>query len=139
MKGITLEQCEGMARLVQTCASDNSSAVSCCIVDDHGFEVLTVRMDGASRFSAGIARDKARTAVALGRDSSELSSITERFPDLLPTIQAQLAFRLTTLPGGLTLHLGETLIGGIGVSGASPELDVAWASRARAWLLESVT
>jgi uncharacterized protein GlcG (DUF336 family) len=98
--------------------------VSCCVVDGAGHEVLTARMPGAFWFTPGVARAKARTAVAMGMDSGDVAALATTYPALMPVIDEQLPFTLTTLGGGLVVRDGDAVRGAIAVSGASPGQDV---------------
>jgi uncharacterized protein GlcG (DUF336 family) len=98
---------------------------SVAIVDENGWLVALHRMNGAVIPNVDIARDKAWTAAVFRLPSSEVS----KFGDPL-----QLGFglnkqnwndRLTTIAGGLPIKDGDDVIGGIGVSGGTPEQDVA--------------
>lgn len=109
--------------------------ISCSVVDAEGLERATLRMDGSFWFTPGIARTKARTAVALGRPTSDVAALAAEHPDLLEQIGEQLAFRPTTLKGGVLIGAAGDLVGGMGVSGAHPDQDVACAEAAIAAVL----
>lgn len=110
--------------------------ISLCIVDAAGHEVLSLRSDGANWFTVGVARVKARTAAAMRRDTAQLAGLKEKFPELLGLIGEQLPFSPTTLGGGTPLwdpaapEGSPVLLGGVGVSGASPEQDAECAQTA---------
>lgn len=101
------------------------NACSIAIVDENGWLVAAERMDGALAPTLDIARDKAWSALAFRIPSSEIRKFgnpatpdfgfnTENWND-----------RLTTIAGGLPIKDGDSVIGGIGVSGGTPEEDVA--------------
>ncbi|HLM03864.1 MAG TPA: heme-binding protein [Blastococcus sp.] len=104
--------------------------VSVALVDVSGFDLVVVRGDGAPGFTAGIARRKAATAAAFRRPTAELRELQERRPEVLELAGEQLRFRPTTLGGGLPVRLDGEVVGGIGVSGATPEQDTECASAA---------
>lgn len=84
-----------------------------------------MRMDGASWFTLGVARDKAQTAAAFQRPSAALEPLWDAHPRLVPLIEEQLAFTPTTLGGGVpVLDSAGVIIGALGVAGALPDLDV---------------
>jgi len=100
------------------------NACSVAIVDENGWSVAAERMDGALPPTLDIARDKAWSASAFRMPSSEIYKFgnpamtgfgfnTENWND-----------RLTTIAGGLPIKDGDSVIGGIGVSGGTPEEDV---------------
>ncbi|WP_369139767.1 heme-binding protein [Modestobacter versicolor] len=108
--------------------------VSVALVDLAGHELVVVRDDGAPGFTAGIARRKAATAAAFNRPSAELRDVQERRPEVLEVAGEQLRFRPTTLGGGLPWLLDGQVVGGVGVSGATPEQDTECAEAALAAL-----
>lgn len=108
-------------------------AVSCCIVNSDGRELITVRMDNAGWFTAAIARSKAVSAATLRSDSGDLAPLIERHPELASLIGDQLPVPFTTLAGAVVARNGDgEVIGAIGVSGATSEQDVELARAALA-------
>ena len=99
-------------------------SVSCSVVDGAGNEVLTARMPGAPSFTPHIARTKARTAVALQMDSADVADLAATYPDLIPVIDEQMPFTVTTLGGGVLVRAGKAVLGAVGVSGATPAQDI---------------
>lgn len=119
---ITLEAARATLDEALRLANENGHRISVVIVDDHGREVCAARMDGASWFTLGVARAKAQTAATFRRSSDSLAKLKEEYPELFLHIDDQLAFRASTLPGGVPLG-AEAALGGVGVSGAHPEQD----------------
>jgi glc operon protein GlcG len=81
--------------------------VAVAVVDRHGSTVIALRLDGAKRASLTMARSKAETAATAAEDTDYLVH-----PDWLKL-----------LSGGLPIHLAGRLAGGVGVSGAQPEVN----------------
>jgi uncharacterized protein GlcG (DUF336 family) len=108
---------------VEATAGRLGLAVSTSVVDAAGHEVLTARMPGAPWFTAHVCRTKARTSVAMGMDSGAVAELAAAYPDLLPVIDEQLPFTLTTLQGGVLVRLGDDVIGAVACSGATPAQD----------------
>ncbi|MFD4295361.1 heme-binding protein [Rhodococcus sp. NPDC058505] len=108
-------------------AAQQDKRVSVVVVDDRGHDVLAARSDGAPWFTAGVARAKAATAAAMGAASGDLAGLKVAHPELLELIGAQAAHPMTTLPGGVPIRLAGTVVGAIGVSGAEPDEDAAYA------------
>jgi glc operon protein GlcG len=131
MNAVTWAQAQQVIEHVFRGAATLGVSVSCSVVDADGHEVGTARMENASWFTAGIARTKAQTAVALGRDTSVLANLFAEYPDLLTQIGNQLPFTPTSLPGGVRTSHGHA----VGVSGALPEQDVKLAQDAIAHVL----
>lgn len=112
-------------------AEDLGRSISVTVVDVAGHEVASVRMDGASWFSLGVARAKAQTAAAFQRPSAALQPMWEAHPRLVPLVEEQLAFRPTTLDGGIPLTDRDgAVVGAVGVAGALPEMDLRIAEMA---------
>jgi len=98
-------------------------SLSVSVVDAAGHEVLTARMAGAPWFTPHVCRTKARTAVAMGMDSGDVAGLASAYPDLMPVIDEQLPFTLTTLRGGVLVRTGEDVVGAVACSGATPAQD----------------
>ena len=122
---LTLEVAKNMIDAAIVEARGIGKACSIAIVDENGWSVAAERMDDALAPTLDIARDKAWTAFAFRMPSSEIYEFgnaampgfgfnTENWND-----------RLTTIAGGLPIKDGDSVIGGIGVSGGTPEEDVA--------------
>ncbi|MBW2674756.1 MAG: heme-binding protein [Deltaproteobacteria bacterium] len=98
---------------------------SVAIVDDRGFLVALHRMDRAPIPTVDIARDKAWTASAFRMPSSDISQFGDSSSPGFGFNTQNWNDRLTTIPGGLPITDGDEVIGGVGVSGGTPEEDVA--------------
>ncbi|MGY1823975.1 heme-binding protein [Geodermatophilus sp. SYSU D00079] len=132
--GIGHEQARAAVDAALAHAAGLGVRVSVAVVDGAGMEVVVSRADGAPGFTAGIARTKAATATAFRRPSGELREVEERRPEVLVVAGAQLGFRPTTLGGGLPVLRDGEVVGGVGVSGATPEEDTVCAEAALAAL-----
>ena len=110
---------------------------SAAVVDDRGSLVALHRMDRAPIPTVDIARDKAWTAATFRMPSSEIVKFgTASTPGFGFNTQ-NWNDRITTIPGGLPIKDGDEVIGGIGVSGGTPEEDVAVCKSALATVLAS--
>jgi glc operon protein GlcG len=119
-----LSQAQQAFAAVMAHATQLGVSVSCSVVDGAGNEVLTARMPGAPWFTPHIARTKARTAVALRMDSADVAGLAQTYPDLIPVIDEQVPFTVTTLGGGVLVKAGNAVLGAVGVSGATPAQDI---------------
>lgn len=100
-------------------AESNQWKVSIAVVDDGGHPLGLVRMDNCAPLSAYIATEKARSA-ALGRRESKA------FEDMInngrtaflsaPVLNAM-------LEGGVPVLVDGQVVGAVGISGLTPELD----------------
>ena len=110
-------------------------AVSCCVVDGAGQEVVTARMDGAPVFTTHIARSKARTSALLRMDTSRAAGLLADHPGLGELIGETVPFTLTTLGGGVAVLADGRLVGAIACSGATPDQDADCARAGEAELV----
>ena len=132
---ITLEAARATLDEALRLAIEDGSRISVAIVDDHGREVCSARMDGATWFTLGVALSKAQTAATFARPTHTLAKLKGDYPELFPHIADQLPFRPTVLPGGIPLETGTTL-GAVGVSGAHPDQDQRIAEAAARFFAE---
>ena len=106
-----LEEAEKLG--VAACAS---------VVDSSGRLVWFERMDGTTAISIAMSQRKAYTAAMLHMDTRDLAEVAQ--PGcVLYGISDVGAGELVVLAGGVAIHLGNEVIGAIGVSGGSVEQD----------------
>lgn len=127
MAGLTLSKKTRLsleaAREIATAAESTAAAnklnnVAIVIVDDGGYIVYALRMDGSLPSSSDIGLAKARAAALLGRPTKfwrELLNGGNFWPLSMPHV--------VSAEGGLPLIVGDEVIGGIGVAGASGQED----------------
>jgi glc operon protein GlcG len=120
--------CLGVAdveKMIAACRSEvarNQWKVTIAVVDDAGFLLGLVRLDGASRNSAVIAVEKARTAALMRRPTKAIEDAVKdrpgfaKVPNVLP------------VQGGLPVLWEGECVGGIGVSGVQSHEDEAVAA-----------
>lgn len=101
-------------------------AVAAAVVDASGELVAFLRSTGAPFHSSAIARDKAYTAASFKVPTSEMYQMVSGNTALREGITRR--DRLVLFGGGLPIVFGDRLVGGIGVSGGSEELDTACAN-----------
>lgn len=104
--------------MLETCRSEADRlglAVTIAIVDAGG-HLLALHRDGARPSTVAVAIDKARTAALMRSATSNLAAKIRENPALL---------RLKGLPigGGVPVPFRDFVLGGIGVSGGTPEQD----------------
>jgi glc operon protein GlcG len=99
-------------------ATEIGKPASVAIVDIAGTMVLFERFNNASSWTALIAEGKATGSAFTGRDSAMLAQMSSnRLAEML------VARRFVPAQGGVPLIDGSGVIGGIGVSGSSPQED----------------
>ena len=112
-------------------SSARSHGVAACIAvsDPSGEPIVTVRMDGAPRLSAEIARNKAYTVASFNGLPTHVwwPAIAED-----PALVHGLTHtpRLVVFGGGVPVRIDGALVGAVGVSGGSSEQDRAIAEAA---------
>lgn len=116
---LTSSEIAAVMAAARTEAAHKKLAVSIAVVDDGGHPLALERTDDAAPITAYIAMEKARTA-ALGRRESKV------FEDMINGGRvAWLSVPLLNgiLEGGVPVLVNGRVVGGIGVSGASPSED----------------
>jgi uncharacterized protein GlcG (DUF336 family) len=116
---LTLEAAKAIAAACEAEAKKDNLRLVVAIVDDGGHLILLHREDGAQVGSVEIATLKARTAVLFRRHTRAFQDVVEGegrlallcIPNGIP------------LDGGVLLTVGDEIIGAVGVSGASDEVD----------------
>jgi uncharacterized protein GlcG (DUF336 family) len=91
--------------------------VSVAVVDEAGGLLAFQRMQGAPRFSADFAIAKARTSAAFSVPTSNLEELYQDRPAFAHSFVAQGSYFLGR--GGIPIFRDGTLVGAIGVSGAT--------------------
>jgi uncharacterized protein GlcG (DUF336 family) len=96
--------------------------ISIAIVDTGGVLLALRRSAGMGGLTAVVCEAKAVTSNFTGMPTAQLEKVNERWPNLTDPIAARLGERFTRYAGGQPVRdLGP--IGGIGVSGGTPEQD----------------
>lgn len=118
-------------RMVQL-ASDKATELGApsviAIVDESGVAKLVARMDGAGVASIQVATDKAYSAAVTGVPTDQWYGISQQDPAFgfgLSGID-----RLCPIGGGVPIQVDGSGVGGVGVSGGSPDQDVEVATAA---------
>ena len=99
-----------------------NAAFCIAVTDPSGEPLVTARMDGAPRLSAGIAANKAFTVTGFGGlPTASWWDMIKDEPALVHGITH--TPRLIVFGGGVGIRAGGELVGAIGVSGGSAEED----------------
>jgi len=124
---VTAEQARSIVNAAERAARAQGFAIVISIVDNHGNLKHFHRMDGTSSGSIQVAQLKAATSARFPLSSRSLG---ERSAGLPANSYASLP-GVTLLEGGLPImDVNGRHIGGIGISGATPELDAQFAQAA---------
>lgn len=97
-------------------------AVSIALVDTGGHLVAFLRTDGAAFHTRGIAEDKAVSAVSFGIPTKVLGEALQSRSEEVRNV-LRLRPQLVALGGGLPISIDGRVVGAIGVSGATEEID----------------
>jgi uncharacterized protein GlcG (DUF336 family) len=132
MRPLTLEIAEELVTAAWRHATELGVSVSIAVVDSGGHLVAFRRMDGAEIAGPTLAVDKAYTAVAQSVSTAELAVLAGPGGPLFG-LQANGNGRYVIFGGGVPLHDGPVIVGGVGVSGASAAEDHDCAQAAVDW------
>jgi uncharacterized protein GlcG (DUF336 family) len=128
---IDLETAQRMIRAAHTEAAQRSVLVSAAVVDAGGHLIAFGRMDGAEIAGPVLAVDKAYTATANSISTAELAVLAAPGGELFG-LHANGNGRFVIFGGGVPIVVDDTVIGGVGVSGAAVDDDCACANAAAA-------
>jgi uncharacterized protein GlcG (DUF336 family) len=121
---MNLDTAKELTRAALKKAQEMDRLCSVAIVDDRGFLISLYRMDNTPIPTVDIARDKAWTAATFGMPSPDIVKFGDPSTPGYGFNMQNWNERLTTIAGGLPIKNGNIMIGGIGISGGTPEEDV---------------
>lgn len=121
---VNLDDAKRMIKAAIKKAGEMNLPCSVAVVDNKGFLVALYRMDDALIPTADIARDKAWTAAVFRMPSEQIVKFGDPLKPGAGFNRQNWNDRLTVIPGGLPIKSGGRVIGGIGVSGGTPDEDV---------------
>jgi glc operon protein GlcG len=115
---LNLAAARKVAAAAEADAARRGLGVVVAVVDEHGTLLMLERLDAAQVASVDVAIGKARTAAIFRRPSKV-------FEDQIRDgrVAALALPGATPLQGGLPLLVGDRVVGAIGVSGDSPQID----------------
>ncbi|MGB6618676.1 MAG: heme-binding protein, partial [Trebonia sp.] len=104
-------------------ALETGKALSLAVVDYGGFVVLVERMDGARPMTPSIALSKAYSAAVMQRPTSMLENWRNSDPVFFTQVGRMGQHPIVATKGGYTLKRDGEIVGGLGISGGSPDED----------------
>lgn len=119
---ISSDAAERVAAAAARHARSLNAAVSIAVVDTGGHLIAFQRTDGAPFHTRTIAEDKAVTAVSFGIPTRTLAQALQSQSELVRS-GLQLRPQFVVLAGGLPICADGKLVGAIGVSGTTEEID----------------
>ncbi|HTM77385.1 MAG TPA: heme-binding protein [Devosia sp.] len=105
----------------------NAAPLSVTVLDAGGNVVACAREDGAGIARLNLAYGKAWGSLGLGFGSRTLSQRVDTSPPFFAAAASLVDGRLLPAPGGVLVFEGTKLIGAIGVSGDTGDIDEACA------------
>ena len=117
-KTLSLEAATKMAAAAAAAARTRGVGVVIVVVDDGGHVILLHRLDDAQVASVNVGIGKARTAAIYRRPSRDFEEQIKA-----GRIAALALADATPLQGGVPITLNGKVIGAIGVSGDTPQVD----------------
>jgi uncharacterized protein GlcG (DUF336 family) len=118
---ISLEQAQTVLEAARAHAESIGVPSFITVVDVHGTEKASLRMDGNGEASPRLAPQKARTAVSFKTATHDLGAGVGSDPAVVASITTA-GFSL--LGGGVPLELNGAVVGAIGSGGGEPDQDV---------------
>jgi len=129
MNSLSLRAAQRIAETAVIAAESHGVTVCITVCDPTGEPIVTVRMDGAPRLSAEVARNKAYTVASFnGQPTHGWWPAIADEPSLVHGITH--TPRLIVFPGGVPVRIDGALVGAVGISGGSAEQDRAIAETA---------
>ena len=92
-------------------------------LDSSGHLVALAREDGASHFRVEIARGKANGALGMGADSRTLAERAAGNPNFFASVSHLMPGGMVFSAGGVLIRDGGEIIGAIGISGDTADID----------------
>jgi uncharacterized protein GlcG (DUF336 family) len=120
---ITLEQAERVIEAAKAKANDIGVPMTIAVVDTGGNLISLKRMDDAILASLDIAIGKAYTAVAMRMSTADLAAVVQPGEALYNLEIANQPRTLVAFGGGVPLQANGEIVGGVGVSGGTPDQD----------------
>ena len=129
MNSLSLIAAQRVVEAAISAARSHGIAACIAVSDPSGEPIVTVRMDGAPRLSAEIARNKAYSVASFnGLPTHVWWPVIADDPALVHGITH--TPRLVIFGGGAPIRIADALVGAVGVSGGSTDQDRAIAEAA---------
>ena len=104
-------------------AAEVGKPVSVAIVDAGGNLMALERLGDAPSATVVVAEGKAVASAVMGRDSGRLEAMAESLPTIINSLMIRYAGRFVPAQGGVVVREAGTIIGAVGVSGATSDED----------------
>jgi uncharacterized protein GlcG (DUF336 family) len=120
---LTLADAEAIVDAVLAKGGAIGKALSVAVVDAGGFTLVVKRSDGARPLTPGIASAKAYSAAIMQRPTRMLQDWQASNPVFFAQLSQIAAQPIVATEGGVTVKRDGEILGGLGVSGGTPEED----------------
>jgi len=121
MSGLSISEAGQIADAVLAWGrEEETGALTVAVLDSGGHPVVLKRDDGSEFLRVDIAVGKAWGALGMGLPSRLLA---EKPPPFLASLAVMSAGRVVPVPGGVLVRRDGTIIGAVGVSGDTSEID----------------
>ncbi|WP_340107204.1 heme-binding protein [Pikeienuella sp. HZG-20] len=125
---LTLESARKIVRAAfDEGASRGSKPLSIAVLDAGGHVIAFERADGASPMRFAIAHGKAYGAVMIGSGSRALFERAKEQPYFMQAMNGLAQGALVPVPGGVLIRSGGEVIGAVGITGDTSDVDEACA------------
>jgi uncharacterized protein GlcG (DUF336 family) len=115
------------ARAMMDAAREKADAVgkpvSVAVVDAGGALMALERLHDAPPATVLVAEGKAVASAVMGRDSGRLEAMAESLPSIINALMMRYEGRFVPAQGGVVIRKDGTVVGAVGVSGATSEED----------------
>ena len=130
-RSITTDLAHRVIAAAEKKAEQMGRPMAISIVDEAGVLKAFSRMDGAALLSVQVSQDKAYTAIGFGLPTDQWHEFIKNDPPLAAGATSGIN-RLIVFGGGYPIKIGDSIVGGIGVSGGhyTEDMDVAKAGLA---------
>ena len=128
IKSVSSDAAFAIVAAARDIAEESSIRVAIAVTDAQGVVLATLRMDGVAPPVAEFALDKAYTAATMAKATAAFADRMGGSPSL--SLGLSTRRRLLTWGGGLPIVNEGQVVGGLGVSGARDEQDIACARAA---------
>ncbi len=120
---VTAVEAAEIIRIAREESERIGKAMSIAVVDSGGYIVTVLRMDGARPITPKIALSKAYSAAAMQRPTKMLKDWANSDPVFFSQVATMGMEPIVATLGGVTLKRDGQIIGGVGISGGSPQED----------------
>ncbi|HEX5370361.1 MAG TPA: heme-binding protein [Dehalococcoidia bacterium] len=104
-------------------ATEIGKPVSVAIVDAGGNLMALERLGDAPSATVVVAEGKAVASAVMGRDSGRLEAMADSLPTIINSLMIRYGGRFVPAQGGVVVREAGSIIGAVGVSGATSDED----------------